>query len=81
MIPPIPLDQFFHELKFQETHEEFFRQTRQLFPKLEDQAACITDCEAGIREAIKEIFPKLPLLRCWNHFFESTERWIRGHGG
>ncbi|RMZ95763.1 hypothetical protein BpHYR1_043262 [Brachionus plicatilis] len=31
-----------------------------------------------VANAMTRYFPKLPLLRCWNHFYKSTERWING---
>ena len=36
----------------------------------------MTDCEDAFRNAIKENFPSTPLLRCWNHFWKSVERWV-----
>ena len=61
--PPIPFGEYFHEKKYEESHEEFWRFTKKLFPEIEDKAVIITDCEAGIRSAIRKIFPNVPLLR------------------
>ena len=31
----------------------------------------------AFRNAIKKYFPNIPLIRCWNHFWKSTERWVK----
>ena len=41
----------------------------------------VTDCEIGFRNAIKRYLPSMPLFRCWNHFWSSTDAWIRKHNG
>ena len=47
----------------------------------EKKCVVLTDCEDAIRSLIKEVFPTISLLRCWNHFFKAVERWILAHGG
>ena len=41
----------------------------------------VTDCELAFRKAIKKYLPGMPLFRCWNHFFNSTETWVKKHNG
>ena len=79
--PPIPIGQFYHELKTKDTHEEFWRTVKKIFPTFEKKSVVLTDCEDAIRSSIKDVFPTIPLLRCWNHFFKAVERWILAHGG
>ena len=76
--PPIPVAYFFHEKKHEKSHCEFWRFMKDVLPELEEKAFMITDCELAFRNAMTRYFPKLPLLRCWNHFYKSTERWING---
>ena len=45
------------------------------------KSCMVTDCEEGFRNAIKKYLPGMPLFRCWNHFFNSTETWVRKHKG
>ena len=39
-------------------------------------AFIITDCEIGIRNAIKRNMKDVKLLRCWGNLFKSIERWL-----
>ncbi|CAF0854701.1 unnamed protein product [Brachionus calyciflorus] len=74
--PTIPLAYFIHEKKHEKAHCEFWRYIVEILPELENIGYLVTDCEDAFRNAIKKYLPKIPLLRCWNHFYKSTERWI-----
>ena len=65
--PPIPIAEYFHELKTEQAHEELMRFLSRSFPEINEKCAMITDCEKSIRNAIKTHFHNMPLLRCWNH--------------
>ena len=41
----------------------------------------ITDCEDAFRNSIEKNLPGMPLFRCWNHLWGSTERFVLGKGG
>ena len=43
----------------------------------------MTDCEDGIRSAIKESLGKfnVPLIRCCGHLFKSIKAWLKAHKG
>ncbi|RNA32259.1 hypothetical protein BpHYR1_036947 [Brachionus plicatilis] len=77
--PAVPLAFFFHEKKFQKSHDEFWRYMSEILPEFSECGFIITDCEDAFRNAIKKYFPSVPLLRCWNHFWKSTERWIQSN--
>lgn len=79
--PPIPLGQLFHEKKHEESHDYFWQYVYKNFPEFDDKAFLVTDCEDGLRNAARKYFPNMPILRCWNHLWQSVERWIRGKGG
>ncbi|CAF0872826.1 unnamed protein product, partial [Brachionus calyciflorus] len=52
-----------------------FGDTSNMFlPEISEKAFIITDCEDAFRNAIKSHFPGVPLVRCWNHFWKSTDR-------
>ena len=51
--PPIPVGQFYHELKSTQSHEEFWRSVKVFFPKFEKKCVVLTDNEDAIRAAIK----------------------------
>ncbi len=81
--PTIPLSFFMHEKKSEETHNQFFRKISQILPELKDnrKAYYTTDNEDAFRNAIKNFFPTLTVLRCWNHLFSNIREWIKKHGG
>ncbi|RNA38346.1 histone-lysine N-methyltransferase EHMT2-like [Brachionus plicatilis] len=72
--PAIPLAYFFHERKFEKTHNEFWRYIQDILPEIEEVGFIVTDCEVGFRNAIRHHLPNIPLFRCWNHFWKSLER-------
>ncbi|RNA02345.1 hypothetical protein BpHYR1_007525 [Brachionus plicatilis] len=74
--PSIVLAFFVHEKKFERSHNEFWRFIGEILPEMSDLGYIVTVCEDAFRNAIKIYFPNIPLLRCWNHFWKSTERWI-----
>lgn len=74
--PVIPFAYYVHEKKHEKCHDEFWRYVFEIIPEIEELGFIITDCEEAFRKSIRKYFPKLPLLRCWNHFWKSTERWI-----
>ena len=73
--PTIQLAYFIHEKKHEKAHCEFWRYIADIMPELEHVGYIITDCEEAFRNTIKKNFPNIPLLRCWNHFYKSIERW------
>ncbi|CAF0707354.1 unnamed protein product [Brachionus calyciflorus] len=77
--PSIPLAYFFHEKKFEKTHNEFWRYISEVLPEISNAGFFVTDCEDAFRNSIKQYFPKTPHLRCLNHFWKSVERWILGN--
>lgn len=79
--PPIPIAVYFHELKSEKVHRHFWRWIQDEYPELDEKCCMITDCEKAIRNSISSCFPNMPLFRCWNHLWSSTERWIRSNGG
>ena len=54
--PAIPLCYFFHEKKFEKTHNEFWSHIYDVLPELNDVAFFVKDCERGYRNAIKKFF-------------------------
>jgi hypothetical protein len=72
---PIPLAVFIHELKTKEDHQDFWLFLKRALPvDLAEKCFVVTDCEYGIRSAIKKQFENIQLLRCWKHLFGSKER-------
>ena len=79
--PPVPIVYLLHERKTETSHLDFWRFIKENCPDLMVNTFLVTDCEDAIRNSIKKTFPNIRVLRCWNHFFASTESWIRKHGG
>ena len=40
-------------------------------------ALTVTDGEEGIRSSIRDNFPDMPLLICWNHKIANVETFLR----
>ena len=79
--PLIPLAIMIHERNFQKCHEMLFNSVKQRIPRLKDKnLAIVTDRETGIINAIKNVFPNLTLLICWNHILRDTKEWLRKNG-
>ena len=47
-----------------------------VLPEIETHGYIVTDCEIGMRNAIKTVFPNVPLLRCWNHIWNAFEGFL-----
>ena len=70
-----------HERKFQKCHEMLFNSVKQRIPRLKNKnLPIVTDRETGIINAIKNCFPDLTLLICWNHILRDTKEWLRKNG-
>ena len=41
----------------------------------------VTDNELAFRNAVRNTFPDVVLLRCWNHLFKNIGDWIARHHG
>ena len=66
-----------HERKFSTYHKELFTVCNKLVPSLRRTTyPLVTDEERAIVNAISEIFPNIPQLRCWNHIFRNITRWL-----
>ena len=79
--PVIPAAFLLHERKFSTYHKELFTVCNKLVPSLRRTTyPLVTDEERAIVDAISEIFPNIPQLRCWNHIFRNITRWLRSHG-
>ena len=79
--PVIPLAFMVHERKFQKCHEQFFEIIKEKIPRLGRKAIpIITDREAGIVNAIENVFPNAQLLICWNHILRDLKFWLSKHG-
>ena len=79
--PVIPAAFLIHERKFRECHEKFFNECIKHVPTLcKASKPIVTDDEKGIVGSIKKTLPNLKWLRCWNHLFQDTRRWLRNHG-
>ncbi|MCG8048891.1 MAG: Ulp1 family isopeptidase [Candidatus Thiodiazotropha taylori] len=79
--PVIPLAIMIHERKFQKCHEMLFNSVKQKIPRLSSKCLpIVTDREIGIINAIKNVFPNLSLLLCWNHIIRDTKEWLRKNG-
>ena len=79
--PIIPAAFLLHERKFQSHHAELFSICRKLIKSLPSSTnPIVTDEEKAIVNAITELLPRLPQLRCWNHIFRDVTRWLRSHG-
>ena len=80
--PVIPLFFYFHSRKLTSTHDTFWKFfSQKVGPKVIEKIFIVTDCEDAIRSAIRRSLPDVPLLRCWNHLFEATKRWLKEHKG
>jgi len=40
----------------------------------------VTDEEQAIVNAIAQVLPQTPQLRCWNHIFHVVMAWLPKHG-
>lgn len=79
--PIIPACFLLHERKFEAHHKELFAVCKKLVPSLSRTTyPIVTDEERAIVNAISDIFPNIPQLRCWNHIFRNITRWLRTHG-
>ena len=79
--PVIPAAFLLHERKFEEYHKEFLSICKKMVQSLKS-ATCplVTDEERGIVNAVAEVFPQIPQLRCWNHIIRDVKAWLRKHG-
>jgi hypothetical protein len=75
--PAIPIAYFYHEKKYKETHEHFWEYFGSKISDLTNSIFIVTDCEDGIRSAIKKYLPSVPLLRCWKHLFANIKDFAR----
>ena len=76
----IPAAFLIHERKFRECHEKFFNECIKHVPTLcKTSKPIVTDDEKGIVGSIEKTLPNLKWLRCWNHLFQDTRRWLRNH--
>ena len=79
--PVIPAAFLLHERKFEAHHKELFAICNKLVPSLSRTTSpIVTDEEKAIVNAISDIFPNIPQLRCWNHIFRDITRWLRTPG-
>ena len=70
-----------HERKFEEHHKELFCVCTKLVRSL-NHTTCpmVTDEEVAIVNAVVQVIPQVPQLRCWNHIFRAVMAWLRKHG-
>ena len=79
--PVIPAAFLVHERKFEEHHKELFSVCTKLVRSL-NHTTCpmVTDEEVAIVNAVAQVIPQVPQLRCWNHIFRAVMAWLRKHG-
>ena len=70
-----------HERKFEEHHKELFCVCTKLVRSL-NHTTCpmVTDEEVAIVNAVAQVIPQVPQLRCWNHIFHAVMAWLCKHG-
>jgi hypothetical protein len=79
--PVLPAAFLLHERKFEAHHKELLTVCKKLVPSLSrTRHPIVTDEEKAIVNAISDVFPNIPQLRCWNHIFRNITRWLRNHG-
>lgn len=81
--PPIAISYYYHEKKYEVTHEAFWVHFVQFIGDLIEHTFVVTDCEDGIRIAIKNATKNfnIKVIRCWKHLNKAIEAWIRRHKG
>lgn len=77
--PPIPIAYYYHEKKYLETHETFWKFFNSKIGNLINSIFIITDCEDAIRSAIKNNLDGVRLLRCWKHLWNNIRDWARSN--
>ena len=78
--PVVPACFLLHERKFEACHEELFSICSKLVPSLSKcTKPIVTDEEQAFANTIKR-HVSLTHLRCWNHVFRASMRWLRSHG-
>ena len=78
--PVIPACFLLHERKFLSSHEELFKVACKLVPSLSHTSCPIVTDEEQSFVSLLSQYMQSPHLRCWNHIFRSTMRWLRRHG-
>ena len=79
--PVIPAAFLVHERKFEEHHKELFSVCTKIVRSL-NHTTCpmVIDEEVAIVNAVAQVIPQVPQLRCWNHIFRAVMAWLRKHG-
>ena len=79
--PVIPAAFLMHERKFEEHHKELFSVCTKIVRSL-NHTTCpmVTDEEMAIVNAVAQVIPQVPQLRCWNHIFRAVMAWLHKHG-
>ena len=70
-----------HERKFQQCHQQLFKEAIKHVPALKTvKHPIVTDEEKGIVNAVEDCLPNIVRVRCWNHIIRDVTRWLRAHG-
>jgi hypothetical protein len=79
--PSIPAAFVVHDRKFKTVHIEFCEQLRMKMKSTSADITPVTDGEAAIEAAFKQIFPQWQHLSCSNHILKDVEMWLKRHNG
>ncbi|XP_053406440.1 uncharacterized protein LOC128559236 [Mercenaria mercenaria] len=73
----IPVAFVMHERRDSKFHERFFNVIKEHIPNLsKTKYPIICDREAGIKLAIKNSLPNIPIVHCWNHIKTDVKTWL-----
>ena len=79
--PIMPALFLLHERKFQQCHQQLFKEAIKHVPALKTvKHPIVTDEEKGIVNAVEDCLPNIVRVRCWNHIIRDVTRWLRAHG-
>ena len=75
--PIMPALFLLHERKFQQCHQQLFKEAIKHVPALKTvKHPIVTDEEKGIVNAVEDCLPNIVRVHCWNHIIRDVTRWL-----